>query len=152
MSLASTANFNATTPAAASGHQNVVFADDAGAPTVNISATDPVMVGDSGSGGTAGNVPAPASGTAAAGKFLKADGTWAVPPGSGAGTFEDEIVVMTGTAGSFAHSPANLIGLFKNGIRLSSLAGTPDFSYSGTTITLSVAAEMEDVYEAVYFY
>ena len=35
------------------------------------------MVGDSGSGGTKGLVPAPASGDAAASKFLKADGTWA---------------------------------------------------------------------------
>lgn len=42
------------------------------------------MVGDSGAGGTQGAAPAPASGDAAAGKFLKADGTWAVPP-SGAG-------------------------------------------------------------------
>ena len=41
------------------------------------------MVGDSGSGGTKGLVPAPASGDAAAGKFLKADGTWAVAAGSG---------------------------------------------------------------------
>ena len=40
------------------------------------------LVGDSGSGGTKGLVPAPASGDAAAGKFLKADGTWAVPTGS----------------------------------------------------------------------
>lgn len=37
------------------------------------------MVGDSGSGGTKGSVPAPAAGDAAALKFLKADGTWAVP-------------------------------------------------------------------------
>lgn len=44
------------------------------------------MVGDSGSGGTQGAVPAPAAGTAAAGKYLKADGTWAVPPGSGGGS------------------------------------------------------------------
>lgn len=43
------------------------------------------MVGDSGSGGTKGLVPAPASGDAAAGKFLKADGTFAVPTGSGTG-------------------------------------------------------------------
>ncbi len=43
------------------------------------------VVGDSGSGGTKGLAPAPASGDAAAGKFLKADGTWAVPPGSGGG-------------------------------------------------------------------
>lgn len=44
----------------------------------------PTMVGDSGSGGTKGAVPAPASGDAAAGKFLKADGTFAVPSGTGA--------------------------------------------------------------------
>lgn len=40
----------------------------------------PILVGDSGAGGTAGVVPAPSSGDAAAGKFLKANGTWAVPP------------------------------------------------------------------------
>ena len=39
------------------------------------------MVGDSGSGGTKGLVPAPAAGDAAASKFLKADGTWAAPGG-----------------------------------------------------------------------
>lgn len=44
------------------------------------------MVGDSGSGGIKGLVPAPASGDAAAGKFLKADGTWAVPAGGGGGS------------------------------------------------------------------
>jgi len=41
------------------------------------------FVGDSGSGGTKGLVPAPATGDAAALKFLKADGTWAVPAGAG---------------------------------------------------------------------
>lgn len=40
------------------------------------------MVGDSGSGGTKGLVPAPAAGDTAGGKFLKADGTWAAPAGS----------------------------------------------------------------------
>src|SRR3954468_22471552 len=44
------------------------------------------FTGDSGSGGAKGAVPAPASGDAAAGKFLKADATWAVPAGSGSGT------------------------------------------------------------------
>lgn len=44
------------------------------------------MVGDSGSGGTKGLVPAPGAGDAAAGKFLKADGTFAVPAGGGGGT------------------------------------------------------------------
>jgi hypothetical protein len=48
-----------------------------------IAASDlPSMVGDSGSGGTKGAVPAPASGDSAAGKFLKADGTWSVPSGT----------------------------------------------------------------------
>jgi len=41
------------------------------------------FVGDSGSGGTKGLVPAPAAGDAAAGKYLDSDGTWAVPPSSG---------------------------------------------------------------------
>jgi hypothetical protein len=43
------------------------------------------VVGDAGSGGTKGLVPAPAAGDAAAGRFLKADGTWAVPAGGGGG-------------------------------------------------------------------
>jgi hypothetical protein len=41
-----------------------------------------VVVGDSGAGGTKGLAPAPAAGDAAAGKFLKADGTWTAPSGS----------------------------------------------------------------------
>ena len=43
------------------------------------------MVGDSGSGGTKGLVPAPAAGDAAANKFLKADGSWSAPSGGGGG-------------------------------------------------------------------
>lgn len=45
----------------------------------------PAFTGDSGSGGEKGVVPAPAAGDAAASKFLKADGTWAVPAGGGGG-------------------------------------------------------------------
>lgn len=45
-----------------------------------------VMVGDPGTGGTAGLVPAPAAGDAAAGKYLKADGTWAAPASGGLAT------------------------------------------------------------------
>lgn len=41
------------------------------------------LVGDSGAGGTKGLAPAPAAGDTAAGKFLKADGSWSVPAGSG---------------------------------------------------------------------
>jgi hypothetical protein len=43
------------------------------------------MVGDTGSGGTKGLAPAPAAGDAAAGKFLKADATYAVPSGGAPG-------------------------------------------------------------------
>lgn len=50
----------------------------------NLNAAENVdFVGDSGSGGTAGLVPAPSAGDAAASKFLKADGTWTSPSGSG---------------------------------------------------------------------
>lgn len=45
-----------------------------------MSANIPLLVGDSGSGGSAGLVPAPAAGDAAAGRVLMADGTWYMPP------------------------------------------------------------------------
>jgi len=48
------------------------------------------MVGDSGSGGTKGLAPAPASGDTAAGKFLKANGTWAVPAALVPAIFKDK--------------------------------------------------------------
>jgi hypothetical protein len=60
-----------------------------------------VMVGDSGSGGAAGLVPAPGAGDAAAGKFLKADGTFAVPSGTGAETgANSDITSMDGLTGA----------------------------------------------------
>lgn len=52
------------------------------------------FVGDSGSGGTKGLVPAPAAGDAT--KFLKGDGTWATPAGGGGGG--GAISVLTKTA------------------------------------------------------
>jgi hypothetical protein len=54
-----------------------------------------VLVGDSGAGGTRGLVPAPAAGDAAAGKFLKADGTWTAPTGS-AGKLVQVVNTQTG--------------------------------------------------------
>jgi len=72
-------NFSSTAPAAPAGQQNVVWNDDGNG---DISGYLPTFVGDSGTGGTAGSVPAPAAGDAEAGMFLKADGTWEVPAGS----------------------------------------------------------------------
>lgn len=63
------------------GEGNVLlqqFASTDTVPATNL----PVMVGDIGSGGTKGAVPAPSAGDAAASKFLKADGTWSTAGGS----------------------------------------------------------------------
>lgn len=63
------------------------------------------FVGDSGSGGTKGLVPAPASGDAAASKFLKADGTWQAVPGAGGGTVTTvSVVTANGVSGSVANA------------------------------------------------
>jgi len=87
---------NKTTPAAPSGEQNVVFQSDNGTPQQRVTAYDPVMVGDTGSGGQAGNVPAPPAGSAAAHQFLRADGTWA-SPGAGGGGLAAPVLLQTGT-------------------------------------------------------
>lgn len=87
---ASEINLNNTNPAAPSGARNTLWQKGAstgtdpvtGYPIEPVSSYMTDMVGDTGSGGADGLVPAPAAGDAAAGKFLKADGTWDVP-GSG---------------------------------------------------------------------
>lgn len=57
------------------------------------------FTGDSGAGGANGAVPAPAAGDAAAGKFLKANGTWAVPPaGGGGGIPLDDVIALQALA------------------------------------------------------
>lgn len=53
------------------------------------------FVGDSGAGGTKGLVPAPAAGDAAAGKYLKADGSYAVPSTGGSAEVLKARVVLT---------------------------------------------------------
>lgn len=59
-----------------------------------VAAMLPVVVGDSGSGGTKGSVPAPAAGDAAAGKVLTAGGTWGFGETLARGAF----TVSTGAA------------------------------------------------------
>jgi hypothetical protein len=71
------------------------------------------VVGDTGAGGTKGLVPAPAAGDAAAGRFLKADGTWTIPAGGGGGS----------PGGSSTHVQYNTGGAF---------AGEADFTWDAT--------------------
>jgi hypothetical protein len=80
----------------------------AAAPTFRalVAADLPVMTGDSGSGGTQGAVPAPAAGDAAAGKYLKADGTWTTPAGGG-GSGDVTSLRATGTLTSWGTVAAN---------------------------------------------
>lgn len=73
------------------------------------------VVGDSGSGGAKGLVPAPASGDAAANKFLKASGAWAAVQAASdtvAGVIElaTAAEVTTGTATDRAVTPDALAG------------------------------------------
>lgn len=67
------------------------------------------FVGDSGSGGTKGLVPAPAAGDAAALKYLMADGTWAVPAGAGTVT---SVAMSVPSILSVAGSPITTSGTF----------------------------------------
>jgi hypothetical protein len=90
-------NLNPSTPAPPTGLQNVIWAKDSSG---NVSAYAPPMAGDSGAGGTSGTVPAPPPGSAASALFLKADGTWEAPAGSGltsVGLAAPSIFVVTGS-------------------------------------------------------
>lgn len=60
------------------------------------------FVGDTGSGGTKGLVPAPASGDAAASKFLKADGTWQVVTDTGITQLTGDVTAGPGSGSQAA--------------------------------------------------
>lgn len=68
------------------------------------------FIGDSGSGGTKGLVPAPAAGDAAAGKVLHADGSWSTIAGSG-----DVVGPASATANSLARFDGTTGKLLKDG-------------------------------------
>lgn len=95
-----------------------------------------VVVGDSGSGGTKGLVPAPAAGDTAAGKYLSAAGTYSVPVGSGdvvgpASVTDDLPAVFDGTTGklikqkTYANFKTSLV-LVKADVGLSNVDNTSD--------------------------
>jgi hypothetical protein len=89
-------------------NEHIDWTADQGATNID-TGNVPIMVGDAGAGGTEGLVPAPGAGDAAANRFLKADGTWADPPGAGGG--EANTASNVGTDG---------VGVFntKNGVDL----------------------------------
>ncbi len=75
--------------------------------------------GDAGSGGLKGAVPAPVAGDAAAGKFLKASGSWATPPAG-------SVTAVTGTPpvnSSGGATPAISIDVFTGDSGAGGLAG-----------------------------
>lgn len=116
----------------------IVFAEYAG-----------VMVGDSGSGGTKGLAPAPSSGDAAAGKFLKADGTWAVPPGSGGGDpwfIECDVLLNRPPTSNFATLDSRngqpCLDFDANTQEAAIWGKTLPASYGGNGITVSVTASL----------
>jgi hypothetical protein len=110
------------------------------------------MVGDSGSGGTKGLVPAPAAGDAAAGKYLKADGTWATVSGGGggspggssgqiqynnAGSFGG-INWLDSTAGAFRFGAADAASPVAQVLSVQNVAGgTSNTAGADTTLNLS---------------
>jgi hypothetical protein len=117
---------NSTTPAAPSGARNVHFREEAGhtglqddphpvsAYLEDAGAGDD-FIGDGGAGGVHGLVPAPAAGDAAAGKYLKASGGFAVPPpigGIGSVFDPDHLTLFDDFLGG---TEASALGWTKNG-------------------------------------
>lgn len=84
------------------------------------------FTGDSGSGGVKGLVPAPASGDSAAGKFLKADGTWAAPTGS------TSLIFAKYTSSSTAAQAAGAIIQFNTAVQDTNSAVTTGASWKFT--------------------
>ena len=65
------------------------------------------LIGDSGSGGTAGLTPAPSAGDAALGYVLRADGTWGPIPGEGLPASTDNNAVFAYDTTTQVINPAN---------------------------------------------
>jgi hypothetical protein len=135
--------YNDTTGVFSTGQPS--FADITGTAT---SGQYVVMIGDSGSGGTQGAVPAPPSGSAAAMKFLKADGTWAVPAGSGIGLSS---VGLSTTAAWFTigNSPLIANGTITinptTGLTANQVLATPNGSTGAVGLRSLVAADIPNL-------
>lgn len=67
-----------------------------------------------------------------------------------------EVVTFAGTSGTLSHTPVGPVWLYRNGVFMSTLTGTPAIlkyalaGGAGPGITLSVAAGGSDVFIALY--
>lgn len=126
-------NFTISTSADGSTFSNAIVATAAGA--VSFPNTSG-FTGDSGSGGSVGLVPAPTSGSAAAGKFLKADGTWAVPPA--ASGMSNPMTTVGDIIVGGASGVASRLGVGSQGQILMAASGAPAWmNASSLTLTAS---------------
>lgn len=103
------------------------------------------FVGDSGSGGTHGLVPAPASGDAAANKFLNASGAWTVAP-SAAGvdipgstaidalTGSDAFYVYDASEGEYRRVSGAQLAAFLNGLTRYETLFVPAGAFAPSTV------------------
>ena len=157
-------NFDDLDPAAPAGTTNCRWQVDLAADPPNISSYMPVMIGDDDPSSPlaapeSGAVPAPVAGDAAAGRYLKADGTWEVPPGVSGGTFRPETPVGTLDGSNTVFTlpsapPSGSLLLLLNGVAQNPGSGSPlsgaDFTLTGSTITYSVAPRSDDWHIAFY--
>lgn len=99
----------------------------------NLLSIVPVMVGDSGAGGVVGLCPAPGAGDAAAGKFLKADGSYDVPSGTGSGDVVGPAVAVDSNLCAFNGTTGKLIK--DSGVAVSSFALASTTMSAGAGLT-----------------
>lgn len=91
------------------------------------------FTGDSGSGGLKGLVPAPASGDAAAGKYLHSDGTWKGVAGAAGGTVTSVAISGTNGLSLVSGSPITTAGTIA--LTIGNIGGTTPVTINGLTIT-----------------
>ncbi len=112
-------------------------------PDDNIQRAVTVFTGDSGSGGTAGLVPAPAAGSAAANQFLSASGAWVTPPNAAVSVnLATTAATASGAVLTFASVPTSITaGMVATDTTHSTViqAGTTVLSTTSTTVTLSAS-------------
>lgn len=91
------------------------------------------FTGDSGAGGVKGLVPAPASGDAAASKFLKADGTWATVSAGSSGITTGTTTITSGTNTRVLYNNSGVVGEY-------SITGTGNVVMSASPTLSGTAA------------